>query len=129
MKSILVGVGALVVLALLIVLPLIGARNELVTEKNDIDGKWAQVDNDMKRRADLIPNLVETVKGYAKQEQSIFSAVANARAAMLSAGPTTEPAEIKANDQLTGALGHLLMLTRTYPDLKSNQNFCICRMN
>ena len=100
-----------------------GSRNDLVTEKNDIDGKWAQVDNDMKRRADLIPNLVETVKGYAKQEQTIFSEVANARAAMLGAGANGRAAEIKANDQLTGALGHLLMLTEAYPDLKSNQNF------
>ena len=63
MKSILVGVGVLVVAGLLIVVPLMGSRNDLVTEKNDIDGKWAQVDNDMKRRADLIPNLVATVQG------------------------------------------------------------------
>jgi LemA protein len=105
MKSILVGVGVLVVLALLVVMPLIGSRNELVTEKNDIDGKWAQVDNDMKRRADLIPNLVETVKGYAKQEQSVITAVADARAGMLSAGNRGDRAgEIKANDQLSGAL-------------------------
>jgi len=123
MKSILVGIGVLVVLALLIVLPLMGSRNDLVVEKNDIDGKWAQVDNDMKRRADLIPNLVETVKGYAKQEQTVISEVANARAAMLGARGGDRSSEIKANDQLTGALGHLLLLTENYPDLKSNQNF------
>jgi LemA protein len=124
MKSILVGAGVLVVLALVTVVPLIGSRNDLVVEKNDIDGKWAQVDNDMKRRADLIPNLVETVKGYAKQEQTIFSEVANARAALLGAGSSgNRTAEIKANDQLNGALGRLLMLKEAYPDLKSNENF------
>jgi LemA protein len=124
MKSILVGVGILVVAGLLFFMPLMGSRNELVTEKNDIDGKWAQVDNDMKRRADLIPNLVETVKGYAKQEQSVITAVADARAGMLSAGNNGDrAAAIKANDQLSGALGRLLMLQENYPDLKSNQNF------
>src|ERR1700733_650670 len=124
MKSILVGIGILVVLALLIVVPLMGSRNELVTEKNDIDGKWAQVDNDMKRRADLIPNLVETVKGYAKQEQSVITAVADARAALLGAGAGGDRAvAVKANDQLSGALGRLLVLQENYPDLKSNQNF------
>jgi LemA protein len=124
MKTILVGVGVLVVAGLLIVMPLISSRNDLVTEKNDIDGKWAQVDNDMKRRADLIPNLVETVKGYAKQEQSVITAVADARAALLGAGSGGNRAsEIKANDQLSGALGRLLVLQENYPDLKSNQNF------
>lgn len=124
MKSVLVGVGILVVGALLIGMPLMNSRNELVTEKNDIDGKWAQVDNDMKRRADLIPNLVETVKGYAKQEQSIINAITEARAGMLNAGANKDRAgEIKANDQLSGALGRLLVLQESYPDLKSNQNF------
>ena len=95
MKTILVGLGVLVLLALLIVMPLIGSRNELVTEKNDIDGKWAQVDNDMKRRADLIPNLVETVKGYAKQEQTVISEVANARAALLEHAAGTAPVRLE----------------------------------
>jgi LemA protein len=110
-----------VVVALLIGAPLISSRNELVTEKNDIDGKWAQVDNDMKRRADLIPNLVETVKGYAKQEQTVIGEVANARAALL--GAHTKQDEIQANGQLSGALGRLLVLQENYPDLKSNENF------
>lgn len=124
MKTILVGVGVLIVAGLLIVMPLMSSRNELVTEKNDIDGKWAQVDNDMKRRADLIPNLVETVKGYAKQEQSVITAVADARAALGGASTSGNRAsEIKANDQLSGALGRLLVLQENYPDLKSNQNF------
>ena len=123
MKSILVGVGVLVVAALLIVVPLMGSKNDLVREKNDIDGKWAQVDNDIKRRADLIPNLVATVQGYAKQEQSVISAVANARAALGGATSGDRAGEIKANDQLTGALSRLLVLQEAYPDLKSNKNF------
>src|ERR1700744_4317289 len=118
MKSGLLVLGVLVVLALLIGAPLISSRNELVTQKNDIDGKWAQVDNDMKRRADLIPNLVETVKGYAKQEQTVIGEVANARAALLGAHSKDE--EIKANSQLGGAIGRLLVLQENYPQLKSN---------
>jgi LemA protein len=100
---------------------LISGRNTLVTQRNQIDAKWAQVDNDMKRRADLIPNLVETVKGYAKQEQTVIAEVANARAALL--GARTRQDEIKANSQLSGALGRLLVLQENYPQLKSNENF------
>jgi len=119
--------GALIVLvvvilgAVIIVGPLISSRNELVTERNDIDARWAQVDNDMKRRADLIPNLVETVKGYAKQEQTVIGEVANARAALL--GAHSKQDEISANNQLSGAIGRLLLLQENYPDLKSNENF------
>ncbi|MBV8072740.1 MAG: LemA family protein [Acidobacteriaceae bacterium] len=98
-----------------------GQRNQLVTEKNEIESRWAQVDNDMKRRADLIPNLVETVKGYAKQEQTVIGEVANARAALL--GARSKDEEITANNQLSGALGRLLVLTENYPQLKSNENF------
>jgi LemA protein len=100
---------------------LISGRNTLVTERNQIDAKWAQVDNDMKRRADLIPNLVETVKGYAKQEQAVIAEVANARAALL--GARTREDEITANSQLSGALGRLLVLQENYPQLKSSENF------
>jgi LemA protein len=110
-----------VILALLIGAPLIGSKNQMVTEKNDIDGKWAQVDNDMKRRADLIPNLVETVKGFAKQEQTVIGEVTNARAALL--GAHSKQDEIQANGQLSGALGRLLVLQENYPNLKSNENF------
>ena len=103
---------------------LMGGRNTLVTERNDIDAKWAQVDTDIKRRADLIPNLVETVKGYAKQEQAVIGEVANARAALLRASGTQDrQGEINANAQLTGAIGRLLVLQENYPQLKSNENF------
>jgi len=121
MKSGLLVLVVLVVLALFIGAPLMSSRNQLVTEKNEIDGKWAQVDNDMKRRADLIPNLVETVKGYAKQEQTVIDDVAKARSALL--GANSKEGEIQANSQLSGALGRLLVLQENYPNLKSNENF------
>jgi LemA protein len=121
MKSLLIAGGILVVLGLLIGAPLVGWKNDLAIEQNDIQGKWAQVDNDMKRRADLIPNLVETVKGYAKQEQTVIDDVAKARSALL--GANTKQDEIQANGQLGGALGRLLVLQENYPNLKSNENF------
>ncbi len=115
-------IGAVIILAALIFGgQLMSGRNTLVTERNDIDGKWSQVDVDMKRRADLIPNLVETVKGYAKQEQTVIGEVANARAALL--GAHSRQDEINANTQLGGALGRLLVLQENYPQLKSNENF------
>ncbi len=100
---------------------LMSGRNTLVTEKNDIDARCAQVDNDMKRRADLIPNLVETVKGFAKQEQTVIGEVTSARAALL--GAHSKQDEINANSQLSGSLGRLLVLQENYPQLKSNENF------
>ena len=83
MKGALVVLGIVVLAVLIFGSQLMGQRNQLVTQRNEIDARWAQVDNDMKRRADLIPNLVETVKGYAKQEQTVIGEVANARAALL----------------------------------------------
>src|SRR6185437_14621346 len=121
MKRALIIVGIVVVIGLIFGSQLIGARNQLVTERNEIDGRWAQVDNDKKSRADLIPNLVETVKGYAKQEQTVIAEVANARAALL--GARSKSDEINANNQLSGALGRLLVLQENYPQLKSNENF------
>jgi LemA protein len=119
--------GALAVLVVVVLAvfifggTLMGQRNQLVAERNEIDARWAQVDNDMKRRADLIPNLVETVKGYAKQEQAVIGEVANARAALL--GARSKQDEINANNQLSGAIERLLVLTENYPQLKSNENF------
>ncbi len=121
MKGALIIFGVLILVGLVFGGQLMGARNQLTTEHNDIDGRWAQVDNDMKRRADLIPNLVETVKGYAKQEQSVIGEVANARAALL--GAHSKQDEIGANNQLSGAIGRLLVLQENYPQLKSNENF------
>jgi LemA protein len=121
MKGALIVIGAIVLAVVIFGGQLMGQRNQLVTEKNEIDARWAQVDNDMKRRADLIPNLVETVKGYAKQEQTVIGEVANARAALL--GARSKDEEINANNQLSGALGRLLVLTENYPNLKSDENF------
>lgn len=124
MKNLLIVLGVVILIAVIFGGQLMGSRNQIVTEKNDIDGRWAQVENDMKRRADLIPNLVETVKGYAKQEQEVFGAIANARSALLSAGSRGDRAgQINANTELSGAIGRLLVLQENYPQLKSNENF------
>jgi LemA protein len=124
MKKLLIVVAILVVVGVVVMGQLMGSRNQLVTEKNDIDGRWAQVETDIKRRADLIPNLVETVKGFAKQEQEVIASVANARAALLGASNKGDRgAEIAANNQLSGAIGRLLVLQESYPQLKSNENF------
>ena len=95
--------------------------NTLVNAEEEVDGAWAQVENVLKRRADLIPNLVNTVKGFAEQEQSVFGNVAAARQGLLNAQGPAEAAQ--ANQQLTSALGRLLMISERYPELKSNQNF------
>lgn len=98
-----------------------GARNSLVTERESVNAAWAQVDVALQRRADLIPNLVETVKGFAKQEQAVIKEVTDARAAL--GGARTPQEKIQANTQLDGALGRLLVVVENYPQLKSNENF------
>ena len=121
MKKLLIVVGVLVVLGLIFGNMYISARNEMVRKNETINAAWSQVDVDLQRRADLIPNLVETVKGYAAQEVTVFSDIANARAALLSAH---DPAgRIAANGQLDGAIGGLLAVVENYPQLKSNENF------
>ena len=90
-------------------------------EKEAIAGAWSQVDADLQRRADLIPNLVETVKGYAKEETQVMESLASARAAMI--GAKTPAEKIEANNQITSALGRLLVVTENYPNLKANENF------
>jgi len=99
----------------------VGVRNSLVTKNEAVKAAWSQVDIVLQRRADLIPNLVETVKGFAKQEQTVFGDIAKARSALLSAGTPQE--KIAANGQLDGALGRLLVIVENYPQLKSNENF------
>jgi LemA protein len=118
--------GVLVLIALVIVGVVFGgqivsARNEMVVQKNAIEGSWAQVDNVMQRRADLIPNLVETVKGVTKQEQAVFGEIARARSGLLGAKGPQE--KMQANTALDGAIGRLLVLTENYPQLKSNESF------
>ena len=96
-------------------------RNEMVRMKETVDAAWSQVDVVLQRRADLIPNLVETVKGIAGQEQKVFGDIAAARSALL--GARTPQDKIAANGQLDGALGRLLAISENYPQLKSNENF------
>ena len=109
------------VIALIIGGMYIGTRNALVVKDQAIKASWSQVENVMQRRFDLIPNLVETVKGIAQQEQAVFGAIANARAAM--AGAHTPADKIAANGQLDSALSRLLVVVENYPQLKSNENF------
>lgn len=99
----------------------VGVKNTLVTKNEAVKSAWSQVDIVLQRRADLIPNLVETVKGYAKQEQTVFGDIAKARSQLLSAGTPRE--KIAANGQLDGAIGRLLLIVENYPQLKSNENF------
>jgi LemA protein len=99
----------------------VGRRNQMVVKSQAVEAQWHQVDVDLQRRADLIPNLVETVKGFAAQEQTVFGDIAKARSALLGAQSPSE--RIAANGQLEGALGRLLAIAENYPQLKSNENF------
>jgi len=112
---------AIAVLILLSFGKYISVKNTLVAKNEAVKTAWSQVDIVLQRRADLIPNLVETVKGYAKQEQTVFGDIAKARSQLLSAG--TPEQKISANAQLDGALGRLLLIVENYPKLKSNENF------
>lgn len=118
--------GMIVLLAVGLAVVLCGCefvqtRNKLATEKEAISGQWSQVDADLQRRADLIPNLVETVKGYAKEETGVMEALANARAAMIGAKTPAEKAG--ADNQINSALGRLMVVVENYPNLKANENF------
>jgi len=117
----LVVIIVLVLIALFTFGQYVGVRNTLVTKNEAVKASWSQVDIVLQRRADLIPNLVETVKGYAQQEQKVFGDIAAARSRLLSAG--TPQDKIAANQQLDGALGRLLLIVENYPQLKSNENF------
>ena len=110
----------IVVILVLLVLYVISAYNGLVRERNKVKDQWAQIDVQLKKRVDLIPNLVETVKGYAKHEKTTFEDVVKARNAFASANTVAE--EIEANNQITGALNKLFALSESYPELKANEN-------
>jgi LemA protein len=99
----------------------VSTKNELVRRDEAIKGQWSQVDVVLKRRADLIPNLVETVKGFATQEREVFGQIAQARSALLNARSPQE--SIAANTRLDSALGRLLAVVENYPQLRSNENF------
>jgi len=113
----------IVIIAVLaiIVLPAIGAYNNLVALSEEVETALSQIDNQLQRRNDLIPNLVNTVKGYASHEEEIFTSIADARSRLIGAGSLEEKAE--ASEQLSGALSRLLAIAENYPELKANENF------
>ena len=121
MKAALIVILVLVVVAVVFGGSLVSTRNNLVRERNAIEQQWHQVDVVLQRRADLIPNLVRTVQGYAKHEEGAIQAVANARAALV--GARTPADKIAANSRLDGALGRLLVVVENYPNLKADQQF------
>lgn len=114
----------LIVLGIVVVLVLFGilAFNGLVRRRNQVENAWSQIDVQLKRRLDLIPNLVETVKAYASHEKTTLDAVIQARNAAIAA-PQNPVAQAQADNALTGALRQVFALSEAYPDLKANQNF------
>jgi LemA protein len=121
MKQVLAVVAVLLILVLIVGGMYVSSRNQMVQLNETVKSDWAQVDVVLQRRADLIPNLVETVKGIAAQEQTVFGDIAKARSQLL--GAQTPQDKIAANGQLDGALGRLLAIVENYPQLKSNENF------
>jgi LemA protein len=121
MKVFLGIVAVLVIIALLFGGMYVSRRNQMVTLNESVKSDWAQVDVVLQRRSDLIPNLVETVKGFAAHEETVYNDIAQARAAL--GGAQTPKDKIAANGQLDGALSRLLLIVENYPQLKSNENF------
>jgi LemA protein len=118
------GIIVLVVLAVIALITggmYVSSRNQMVTKNEAVKSAWAEVDVVLQRRSDLIPNLVETVKGFAAQEQTVFHDVDAARAAL--GGAQTPADKIAANGQLDSAISRLLVIVENYPQLKSNENF------
>jgi LemA protein len=121
MKTGVIVLVVVAVLALLVGGAYVSSRNQMVMKNEAVKSAWSEVDVVLQRRADLIPNLVETVKGFAAQEQTVFHDIASARSALL--GAKTPADKIAANGQLDGAIGRLLLIVENYPQLKSNENF------
>jgi LemA protein len=121
MKVLAALLAIVVVVALIFGSMYVSRRNQMVALNEQVKSNWSEVDVNLERRADLIPNLVETVKGYASHEQTVFDDVAKARAAL--AGAQTPQGKIAANGQLDGALGRLLAIVENYPQLKANEGF------
>ena len=117
LKIVLIIIAVVVILGILLVSP----YNKLVVLDEEVNTAWAQVENQLQRRYDLIPNLVETVKGYASHEKEVFTEVTKARASV--GGAQTINEKIAANNQLTGALSRLLLVVEKYPELKADQRF------
>ncbi len=121
LKIILITLGAILLIAFLVFGKLIAGYNRVIAMDENVKGKWAQVENQLKRRYDLIPNLVETVKGYAKHEKNIFEEIAHSRTMYFQAGDVKS--KINASNRLEGALSRLLLLQERYPVLKANESF------
>ena len=116
-----IGLIIVIVIVVLLIIYVISMYNKFVSLRNRVDNAWAQIDVQLQRRADLIPNLVETVKGYAKHESGTLEAVTQARSAVANAGTPAEAME--ANNVLTSTLKTLFAVAEAYPDLKANTNF------
>ena len=119
-----IAIGVVVVIFFVILMVFgsyVSAKNQMIAKQEAVKTQWSQVDVVLQRRADLIPNLVNTVKGYATHEEKVFDDIANARAALLNA--KDPQGKIQANGQLDGALGRLLAISENYPNLKADQNF------
>jgi len=121
LKTILIILAVIAVFALLTIFWGVGQYNKVVSMDEQVKSQWAQVENQLKRRYDLIPNLVETVKGYAKHEKEIFENIANARTKYFQAQTVKD--KIQSSQQLEGALSRLLMLQENFPQLKANESF------
>jgi len=121
MKKGLIVIVVLVVLALILGSSYVSRRNQMAIKKEAVNAAWAQVDVVLQRRADLIPNLVATVKGFAQHEEKVFGDIAAARSALI--GARTPADKIAANGALDSALSRLLVITENYPQLRSNENF------
>src|SRR6202167_5663423 len=121
MKAVAEIIVVLVIIALIVGGSYVSHRNQMVTLNETVKSNWAQVDVVLQRRSDLIPNLVETVKGFAAHEETVFGDIAKARSALM--GAQTPQDKIAANGQLDGALSRLLAISENYPQLKSNENF------
>ena len=111
----------LIIIVVLFLLIFVGYHNKIIRMENRIDNSWAQIDVQLRRRAELIPNLMETVKGYMKHEKEVLENVTKARSALMSAKSPQE--NINADNMLTGALKSLFAVAENYPDLNANQNF------
>lgn len=121
LKTILIILGVILFAGLLMFGKIISGYNNVIAMDENVKGKWAQVENQLKRRYDLIPNLVETVKGYAKHEKDLFEHIADARTKYFQADDVAR--KIEASNRLESALSRLLLLQERYPDLKANESF------